>query len=53
MNAETKKKKPRSRVARFFLRGVITLLPIVLTLVVFGLLYQMVTTYVTTPINRG
>ena len=43
----------RPRVARFFLRGLITLLPMVLTLVVFGLLYQMVTTYVTTPINRG
>ncbi len=52
MNAATKKKAPRSRVARFFLRGLITLLPIVLTLVVFGFLYQLVTTYVTGPINR-
>lgn len=47
------KKRPRSRVGSFFLRGLGTLLPIVLTVVVFGLLYQMVTTYVTRPINRG
>ncbi|MEM7307133.1 MAG: DUF502 domain-containing protein [Planctomycetota bacterium] len=43
----------RSRLSRFFLRGLVTLLPIILTFVVFGLLYQMVTTYVTTPINRA
>jgi uncharacterized membrane protein len=41
-----------SQAARFFLRGLITLLPIVLTLVVFGLAYNVVTTYVTRPINR-
>ena len=35
----------------FFFRGVVTLLPVVLTLVVFGLLFQMVTRYVTGPIN--
>lgn len=52
MNAASRKKAPRSRIVRFFLRGLITLLPIVLTLVVFGLLFQMVTTYVTKPINR-
>jgi len=35
----------------FFFRGVVTLLPVVLTLVVFGLLVQMVNRYVTGPIN--
>jgi uncharacterized membrane protein len=38
-------------VASFFLRGVVTLLPVVLTLVVFGLLFQMVNRYVTAPLN--
>ena len=50
--ADKRKKKP-SRILRFFLRGLITLLPIVLTLVIFGLLLQMVRTYVTGPINSG
>ncbi|MEW6074162.1 MAG: DUF502 domain-containing protein [Planctomycetota bacterium] len=36
---------------RFFLRGLVTLAPVVLTIVVFGLLYQMVDRYVTSPIN--
>lgn len=35
----------------FFFRGIVTLLPVVLTLVVFGLLFQMVNRYVTGPIN--
>ena len=38
---------------RFFLRGVVTLAPVVLTLVIFGLLYQMVDRYVTGPINTA
>jgi uncharacterized membrane protein len=40
-----------SRIARPFLRGFVTLAPVVLTLVIFGLLFQMVETYVTGPIN--
>src|SRR5262245_35245914 len=44
-------KRVRSGVAGFFLRGVVTLLPVVLTLVIFGLLFQMVDRYVTGPIN--
>ena len=35
----------------FFLRGLVTLLPVVLTLVIFGLLIQMIDRYVTGPIN--
>ncbi|HED64213.1 MAG TPA: DUF502 domain-containing protein [Planctomycetes bacterium] len=63
--AKTKEKKPgrgarsrpaaKQRVPRtlggFFLRGLVTLLPVVLTIVVFGLLFQMVNRYVTGPIN--
>jgi len=43
--------KSSSSLAAFFFRGVVTLLPVVLTLVVFGLLFQMVNRYVTGPIN--
>ncbi len=43
---------PQRGLIRFFLRGVVTLAPVVLTLVIFGLLYQMVDRYVTGPINR-
>lgn len=43
--------KPQTGIVRFFLRGVITLLPVLLTLIVFGLAFQMVNTYVTGPIN--
>ena len=43
-------KKPDGPAA-FFFRGVVTLLPVVLTLVIFGLLFQMVDRYVTGPIN--
>ncbi len=47
-----KKRKPAPKgVGAFFLRGVITVLPVILTLVVFGLLFQMVDRYVTGPIN--
>jgi len=53
MSTSPNKKGQPSQVARFFFRGLLTLLPIVLTLVVFGLLYNMVRTYVTGPINRG
>ncbi|MEQ1894972.1 MAG: DUF502 domain-containing protein [Planctomycetota bacterium] len=35
----------------FFFKGLVTLLPVGLTLVVFGLLFQMVNRYVTGPIN--
>jgi len=45
-------KKPHG-FAAFFLRGVVTLLPVILTLVVFGLLFQMVNRYVTGPINSA
>jgi len=41
----------RPSVPGFFFRGVVTLLPVILTLVVFGLLFQMVNRYVTGPIN--
>jgi uncharacterized membrane protein len=44
------KKKP-NKVVAFFFRGIVTLLPVILTLVVFGLLFQMVNRYVTGPIN--
>ena len=44
-------KKKQSGLARFFLRGVVTLAPVVLTIVVFGLLFQVVNRYVTGPIN--
>lgn len=43
--------KQTNRLAAFFFRGVVTLLPVVLTLVIFGLLFQMVNRYVTGPIN--
>jgi uncharacterized membrane protein len=51
----TSPKKPRqpSHLARFFFRGLLTLLPIVLTLIVFGFAYNVVTSYVTRPINRA
>ena len=44
-------RRPRG-LAAFFLRGLVTLLPPVLTVVIFGLLYQMIERYVTGPINR-
>lgn len=47
------KREPRPRgLGGFFLRGLIALLPAVLTLVVFGLAFQMGDRYVTGPINR-
>lgn len=48
---EPETQKPRDGLASFFFRGIVTLLPVVLTLVVFGLLFQMVNRYVTGPIN--
>ncbi len=51
MKAKTRKKPARSAMGRFFLRGIVTLAPVILTMVVFGLLYQMVDRYVTGPIN--
>jgi uncharacterized membrane protein len=47
---ELETKKPDG-VTAFFFRGIVTLLPVGLTLVVFGLLFQMVNRYVTGPIN--
>ena len=53
LRPKRKKKRPQRRgLGTFFLRGVVTLLPVVLTLVVFGLLFQFVKQYVTQPINR-
>src|SRR5687767_12370368 len=43
----------RRGVTEHFLRGVVTLLPIVLTVVFLGLLFQIVTRYVTGPINSA
>ena len=37
----------------FFLRGLVTLLPAILTIVLFGLVVQVADKYVTGPINRG
>ncbi len=37
----------------FFLRGIITLLPVILTIVLFGLVVQVADKYVTGPINRA
>jgi uncharacterized membrane protein len=50
----TSEDKPTSQrgVGRFFLRGLVTLAPVALTVVVFGLLFQMVNRYVTRPINN-
>jgi uncharacterized membrane protein len=47
----TTAQKSQGSLTSFFFRGVVTLLPVVLTLVVFGLLFQMVNRYVTGPIN--
>jgi uncharacterized membrane protein len=44
-------KNKQDGLSAFFFRGLVTLLPVVLTLVVFGLLFQMVNRYVTGPIN--
>jgi len=46
-----REKAPRRGITRLFVRGLVTLAPAILTIVVFGLLYQMVETYVTNPIN--
>ncbi|MFT5290671.1 MAG: putative membrane protein [Planctomycetota bacterium] len=48
-----KKKQPKRGLVGFFLRGLITLAPVLLTLVVFGLAYQMVDRYITGPINSS
>lgn len=45
--------RKRSGLGRFFLRGLITVAPVLLTVVVFGLLYQMVNRYFTGPINSA
>ena len=51
--AKRKRKPQRRGLGGFFLRGIVTLLPVILTLVVFGLLFQFVKQYVTRPINRA
>lgn len=43
--------KKRSSLARFFGRGLIVLAPAIVTIVIFGLLFQMVGRYITGPIN--
>lgn len=48
--SQSSSKKPKG-LSGFFIRGVVTLLPVVLTVVIFGLLFQMVDRYVTGPIN--
>lgn len=52
-----KKKSARGASRRgltgFFLRGLITLAPVLLTLIAFGLAFQMVNRYVTGPINKA
>ena len=48
-----KPKAPRRGLSGFFLRGLITLAPVLLTLIVFGLAYQMVDRYITGPINSA
>ena len=48
----SERKEKRSGLARFFVRGLITLGPAVLTIVVFGLLLQVVDRYITGPINN-
>ena len=51
---EGKRRRPQRRgLGRFFFRGLVTLLPVILTLIVFGLLFQFVNQYVTAPINRA
>lgn len=54
LKSKRRRKSDRARprtIGGFFLRGLVTLLPVFLTLVVFGLLFQMVGKYVTGPIN--
>jgi len=46
-------KSRRSSLGRFFVRGLIVLAPAILTIVVFGLLFQIVGRYVTGPINSA
>lgn len=47
-----KKAKAKRRPQGFFLRGVVTILPIVLTLFIFMTVLRFAQDYVTTPINR-
>jgi uncharacterized membrane protein len=51
MELETPKPTKPDGFTAFFFRGIVTLLPVGLTLVIFGLLFQMVNRYVTGPIN--
>ncbi len=44
---------PKQGLARSFFRGLVTLLPVLLTIVIFGLVFQMVDRYVTGPINTA
>lgn len=45
------RRSKRSSAARFFLRGLVTLLPVVLTVFIFVTVYNFVDKYVTGPIN--
>lgn len=49
--AELKRRTKRTRTAAFFFRGLVTLLPVVLTVFIFVTVYNFVATYVTGPIN--
>jgi uncharacterized membrane protein len=51
--AKTKDKRKRRSAGGFFLRGLITILPVVLTVVVFALIVNFVRSYVTKPINNA
>lgn len=48
---KSEKKEVRSGLSRFFVRGLITLGPAILTIVIFGLLLQVIDRYITGPIN--
>ncbi len=48
---ENASKSKRSGLTRFFARGLIVLAPAIVTIVIFGLLFQMVDRYITGPIN--
>jgi uncharacterized membrane protein len=52
MASKADPKRPRSRVAGFFLRGIAALLPIALTAFVFIAIFRFAHEYVTQPINR-
>ncbi|MFT5284730.1 MAG: putative membrane protein [Planctomycetota bacterium] len=46
------KRSKRSRLALLFLRGLVTVLPVVLTVFIFVTIFQFASTYVTRPVNN-